>query len=271
MKKFLKFWGTRGSCPVSGPEYAHFGGNTCCLEIRYNDTLVIIDAGTGVRSLGATLREEKQIHLFLGHLHLDHLIGLPFFEPLYREGVEIHIWSPQAPGKTCQALINDLLSREFFPICLNETRAKLVFQVAHIGKPVTIGPLTLDFHLTHHPGVTHCFKIKTPHQTIGYVTDNEVRLGEQQSLIAFHKKCDLFIHEAQYTHEEYEEKKGWGHSPLSNVIALVNQIEPKKWLVTHHDPKHTDADLRALEALAKSEPLVCPVEWVPHLYVVELK
>ncbi len=269
--KYLKFWGTRGSCPVSGPEYLHFGGNTPCLELRYDETLLIFDAGTGIRPLGYSLQNEKKIHLFLSHFHWDHILGFPFFKPIYKKEVNITIWTPSTQGRSNRELIDQLLIPEFFPINLEHVQAKLEFKTLEPNHPVQIGPLTLNFHPTHHPGQTLCFKIKTPQETIGYVTDNEVDGIFQKGLIAFHKGADIFIHEAQYSPREYESKQGWGHSSLLKAIGIVNQIRPHKWLVTHHDPIHTDEDLKFLEKLARESPLPCSVEWIPDGYTLQLK
>lgn len=262
MTKALKFWGTRGSCSVSGPEYAQFGGNTPCLEIRYDDTLVVIDAGTGIRPLGHTLSGVKKIDLFLSHMHWDHLIGFPFFAPIYQKDVEVTISAPQGTGRSIRDLFAQLLGEEFFPIHLDQIQAKIEFKNIEEKKPVQVGPLSIDFHRTRHPGLTLSFKIKTPHQTIGYVTDNEIKIDEQQSLIEFYKGVDVFIHEAQYSPDEYNIKTGWGHSSTDSAVALIKQIKPGRWLVTHHDPKHTDEIIAAQEAHVKSQNLPCPVEWV---------
>jgi phosphoribosyl 1,2-cyclic phosphodiesterase len=271
MKKEIKFWGTRGSCSVSGPEFVHFGGNTPSIEIEYDDISFIVDAGTGIRPLGANLAKKKEIHLFLSHTHWDHVIGFPFFEPLHQSGVKIIIWAPKGVGRSAETLFADLLSSEFFPVHIDEVQATLEFRVIEERKPVQFGPITLDFQRTRHPGLTLAFKITTPHQTIGYVTDNEIHLASQKPFVEFFKGCDVFIHEAQYFREEYMMKTGWGHSSLAEVISLIHEIEPKLWLVTHHDPKHTDEDLFAFEKLAQASPLPCPVEWIPDGYVLQLK
>jgi phosphoribosyl 1,2-cyclic phosphodiesterase len=270
MTKLLKFWGTRGSCSVSGPQYSRFGGNSSCLEIRYGETLIIIDAGTGIRPLGLTLRNEKKIDLFLSHYHWDHLVGFPFFEPIYRKDVKITIWAPRANGRSCRDLFDQLLAKEFFPVHLDEIQATLEFRIIEEKTPVHVGPLTLDFHATHHPGLTYCFKIKTPHQTIGYVSDNEILPESQKSLIDFHRGSDLFIHEAQYNPEEYTRKKGWGHSCISKAIHFVSEVHPGKWLVSHHDPEHSDEDLLAMEAIAKKSNLPCPAEWLRDGQIINL-
>lgn len=261
MTKLLKLWGTRGSCSVSGPEYTQFGGNGPCMEFRYNDELAIFDAGTGIRPLGMTLKDEKTIDLFLSHFHWDHIIGFPFFEPIYKKGTVINIYSPNHEKRPAKSLFNQLLADEFFPIHLDQIQATLNFEGIEEKKPIQRGPLTIDFHKTLHPGETLCFKIQTPKETIGYVTDNEINIEKQASLIAFLQGVDLLIHEAQYAPDEYEKKKGWGHSSLTKTVDFLQHVKPKKWLVTHHDPNHTDEDLKRLEKIAQSSSLPCQVEW----------
>lgn len=291
MKNYLKFWGTRGSCSVSGPQYVKYGGNTCCLEIRYDDAHLIIDAGTGIRPLGNSYpaNEIRKIDLFLGHTHWDHLIGFPFFEPLYQAGAHIIVHSPSGAGRTCRELFSDLLSSDFFPVRLDQVQANIDYRTTHQKTPVQIGKISIDFHTTQHPGITFCFKITTPHQIIGYVTDNEALQGfhgyfsevtdailePHLSLIDFLKDCDFLIHEGQYTPDEYLHKVGWGHSSVRNVAYLFKQTKISHWLVTHHDPRHSDKDIDELADKTKQilteEKIPCRVEWIPDLHQIELK
>ncbi len=291
MKKHLKFWGTRGSCSVSGPEYLHFGGNSCSLEICYGDAHVIIDAGTGIRALGDTFAgiTPLKINLLLTHTHWDHIIGFPFFDPVYSAATHLMIWAPGSTGRSCKQLFNDLLAIEFFPIHLEEVKSTLEFKTLQQKTPITFGPITLDFHTTNHPGLAYGVKITTPHQTIGYITDNEFLQGyhgeaadvteellePHRGLIDFFQGCDLIIHEAQYTPEEYLQKVGWGHSSALNAVTLVSLLKPKQWGVIHHDPKHTDEDLKRLCEWTKEKlsslHLKIPVEWIPDNHVIELK
>lgn len=275
MTKYLKFWGTRGSCPVSGPDYLQFGGNTACLELRYDDHLIIFDAGTGIRPLGETLHNIKTIDLFIGHTHWDHLIGFPFFKPIYEKGIQINIWAPHGEGRSVRERFDDIFSQEFFPIHLNEIQANLNFKTMKEKQPIKIGPLTLDFHATNHPGLTYCFKIITPHQTISYITDNEIDIPAQQSFIDFHKHSDIFVHEAQYSRAEYQKKSGWGHSSFTNAISLISLIQPAHWFITHHDPQHTDTDLKQLATHARTllakQNITTPAQWIPDGFVLKLK
>lgn len=258
---YLKFWGTRGSNPVAGPEYIRFGGNTVCLEARHGDDLVIIDAGTGIRPLGDTLlsQKEKTLHIFLSHTHWDHVTGFPFFAPLYDPDAHLVIWSPVGFEKSTKELFTEMLAYSYFPVRLEDMKAKLSFKDLRDGHPVSIGNITVDTHYAFHPGATLCFKIHINGKTVGYATDNEMFLGyhgnpnsvsqessmvkDHQSIIEFFSGCDTLIHEAQYTPLEYQRRVGWGHSSISNATLLCKFAKIKDWIVTHHDPKHTDEDL----------------------------
>lgn len=275
IKKYLKFWGTRGSCPVSGAEYADYGGNTACLELRYEDVHIVFDAGTGIRPLGKTFINEKvkKIDLFLSHTHWDHILGFPFFDPIFQSDVNITIWAPKTGGRSCKELFNELLAPEFFPLQLSELQAKLDFKVFDEHAPVQMGPITLTFHRVNHPGIAYCFKIQTPCQTIGYTTDNELTqpFGDgERSLIEFYRGCDLLIHECQYFSEEYVKRKGWGHSCLLGAMNFVEKTEAAKWLISHHDPAHSDEDLMLLARLALQKSSVSS-EWLRDGQIVELK
>lgn len=256
---YLKFWGTRGSNPVSGEDYIKFGGNTSCLEIRHEEDLIIIDAGTGIRPLGDTISSAKNVHLFLSHTHWDHVTGFPFLQPLFHADCKVIIWSPVGFEKSTQELFTEMFAYAYFPVRLDDIKAKLTFRDLRDHEPVTIGSITLESHYAYHPGATLCFKIHVAGKTIGYATDNEMFLGyhghpnaldqdhplikAHESIIQFFKHCDLFIHEAQYTPLEYQKRVGWGHSSISNASILAKYCHAKEWIVTHHEPKHTDHDL----------------------------
>lgn len=258
---YIKFWGTRGSNPVSGPDYVRFGGNTCCLEIRDGSDLIIVDAGTGIRPLGQAMSafNPKKINLLISHTHWDHVAGFPFFGPLYDPECEITIWTPIGFEKTTKELFTDMLAYAYFPVRLDDIKATLVFKDIEEGIPFQIGNIVVDTHYAYHPGATVCFKFKVGKTLFGYATDNEFLMGHHgnpnlihktsplltpyQSMIKFFTGCDFLIHEAQYTSEEYQKKVGWGHSSITNAAVLILQSEMREWIITHHDPKHTDQDI----------------------------
>ncbi len=259
---YLKLWGTRGSIPVSGPQYTTFGGNTCCLEVRKGNTIIIIDAGTGIRGLGDQLLHSdlREIHLFIGHTHWDHIIGFPFFAPLYNREFVIHIYSHAQKGHSIKNALHKVLKPDYFPVRLEEMQAEIVFHTIKGGEPVHIGELSITTAACDHPGGALAFKLCTPDRMIGYATDNEFLHGFRgapneiddsdqlllpyQHLIEFFTHCDPLIHEAQYTPREYRGKIGWGHSSMSNATALIQLCQIKNWIVTHHDPSADDATLR---------------------------
>ncbi len=258
---YIKFWGTRGSNPVSGPNYVRFGGNTCCLEIRHGHDLVIVDAGTGIRPLGSLIRESKtkNIHLLISHTHWDHIAGLPFFAPIYDPECTMTIWTPIGFEKTTKELFTEMLAYAYFPVRLDDIQAKLIFKDIHEGIPFQIGDIKINTHYAYHPGATVCFKFGINKTTFGYATDNEFLMGHHgnpmfvkknhpllapyRSMIKFFSDCDFLIHEAQYTPIEYQKKIGWGHSSITNATILVTMAGIREWIITHHDPKHTDDDI----------------------------
>jgi ribonuclease BN (tRNA processing enzyme)/ActR/RegA family two-component response regulator len=256
---YMKFWGTRGSHSVSGVEYLRFGGNTACLEIRCGEHLVIIDAGTGLTNLGQELLKEPEqthIELLIGHTHLDHVAGLPGFGPLHDPKFTVTIRAPINFYKNTKELLRDMLTHAFFPVDLEEIRASLKFKELITRSPFEIGPLKIDCHYTYHPGTTLGFKIHIGDLKIGYITDNEALMGylgdpKQITLdhpllaphldfIDFFKEVDILVHEAQYNPKTYVDKVGWGHSSIYNAAVLVKYINPKIWIITHHDPEDND-------------------------------
>lgn len=258
---YIRFWGTRGSNPVSGPDYVRFGGNTCSLEIRDGNDLIVVDAGTGIRRLGAMISEEKpkHVHLLISHTHWDHLAGFPFFGPIYDPDCQVHIWTPIGFEKTTRELFTEMLAYAYFPVRLDDIQANLIFRDIQEGEPFHIGNIEVNTHYAYHPGATVCFKFRAHKTTFGYATDNEFLMGYHgnpnligknhpllipyRTMIKFFKDCDFLIHEAQYTPIEYQTKVGWGHSSQTNATTLIQHVEAREWIITHHDPKHTDQDL----------------------------
>ena len=280
---YLKFWGTRGSNPVSGPEYVRFGGNTPSLEVRYNQDLLIIDAGSGIRSLGQSLdaSSSSEIPILFSHTHLDHLAGFPFFYPLHQGTQKVSIWAPVGFEKSTQEIFADLFAYAYFPVAFKDIQSKLSFHDLRDSQALTFGRIKVFTHYAFHPGSTLCFVLEINNKKIGYVTDNEFLLGchippliaeksdalllPYHSQVQFLKSCDILIHEAQYTPEEYKTKVGWGHSSVYNAALLIKKANIKHWIITHHDPKHTDAFL-----LEKEKLHIAALEELEHACLVEL-
>lgn len=257
----LRFWGTRGSIPTTGPRFVRHGGNTTCVEFNYNGQRLIFDAGSGIRDLGLSLLAEGPgvVHIFITHTHWDHIQGFPFFIPAFIPGYHIHLYASSNLDKDLKSIFQGQLDRAYFPVQMEDMKA--TFEFHHFGaEPIQIGDIKVSWEYTVHPSATVGYRMDFGGKSVAFVPDNEFLKGYLGSpypitmdhnlaainmkLIRFLSGVDLLIHEAQYLNEEYANKIGWGHSSLSNACSIVRLARPKKWLITHHDPMHDDEFLR---------------------------
>ncbi len=245
----VKLWGTRGSLATPGFETEHYGGNTSCVEVHGNDgTVLVLDAGTGIRQLGVTLNNSVQrVDLLLTHLHMDHIQGLGFFAPIYNPNIEVHIWGPASTTMTLQGRLARYLSPQLFPIRLRELPCKLVLHEVP-DEDFEVGEFRITSKLVCHPGPTVGYRIASPQAAMAYLPDHEPALGlrhfpmspEWTSGYAIAENVDLLIHDAQYTREEYDAHIGWGHSSLDHALAYAALVHAKLLVLYHHDPAHND-------------------------------
>lgn len=254
----IRFWGTRGSIPAPGPLTLAYGGNTTCVEVMLaSGRRLVIDGGTGFRLLGEKLQKSgvpARFHLFLTHGHWDHLLGIPFFDPIYHEDTEILVdgWPPAFQAMT--RVFDSHMGDGFFPVAFEQLKAS----INYINRLVT-GPLDLDgvqidaIHLNHPQGGLG-FRIREGAHTMVFITDNE--LGAAQGartpeFIKFAKGCDLLIHDAQYLPSDLLERRGWGHSSYEEVVPLALEAEVRSLLLTHHDPSRSDIEVKEIIGLAQ--------------------
>ena len=254
-------WGARGSVASPGRETARYGGNTSCVEVRGADaTLLVLDAGTGIRRLGSTLAAPpRRVDVLLSHLHLDHILGLGFFAPLHVRGLDVHIWGPASTTMDLRSRLSRYLSPPLFPVHLRELECDLTLHEVPSGN-ATIGEFTVGSALICHPDPTVGYRITSPDGTLAYLTDHEPALGvarfpeapEWTSGYAVAAGADLLIHDAQYSAREYRDRIGWGHSAIPDAIAFAELAGVRELVTFHHDPAHSDDDLDDLlsEALA---------------------
>ena len=261
----VTLWGTRGSVASPGAETARYGGNTTCVEVRgVDDTVLILDAGTGIRRLGMTFPPSiRRLDILLTHLHMDHLQGLGFFAPLYNPAVEVHIWGPASPTLSLEKRLMRYLSPPLFPVRLWELPCHLFLHEVPCGD-FDIGEFHIASALICHPGPTVGYRITTASATLAYLTDHEPTLGipkfplagEWTSGYALATDVNLLIHDGQYSNEEYAKCVGWGHSTIQQAIAFAVLAAAKHLVLFHHDPTHTDEilDRLAAEAIAAAQP-----------------
>ena len=259
----VTFWGTRGSLASPGPETVRYGGNTACVTIRDSSGgLIILDAGTGIRRLGATLGDARTIHLFLTHLHLDHVQGLGFFAPLFRPGVEVHIWGPPSLRADLATRLNRYLSPPLFPVRLKEVPSSVTLHPAPM-RPIMVGNVQVVAELIIHPGPTVGYRLSEGGRAVAYLPDHEPALGarrfpespEWTSGQALATGVDLLIHDAQYTVDERSSRIGWGHSSLDEAVAFARAVGAAALAPFHHDPTHSDADLDDLFHSVDGDPI----------------
>ncbi|MEW6299601.1 MAG: MBL fold metallo-hydrolase [Thermodesulfobacteriota bacterium] len=261
----VTLWGTRGSVAAPGVETARYGGNTACVEVcGAGGTVLVLDAGTGIRRLGTALpRPLRRVDLLLTHLHMDHIQGLGFFAPLHTPEVEVHIWGPASPTLSLKRRLMRYLSPPLFPVRLRELPCRLVLHEVPCGD-FDVGEFHISSALICHPGPTVGYRIATSDATFAYLTDHEPALGvrhfplapEWTSGHALAAGADLLVHDAQYSSAEYAERVGWGHSSLPHALAFAALARVNQFVPFHHDPAHNDDDLDRLiaEATAAANP-----------------
>jgi phosphoribosyl 1,2-cyclic phosphodiesterase len=247
-------WGTRGSIASAGPDTLAYGGNTSCAELEARDgTILILDAGTGIRRVGDTYKEPRRVDILLTHLHMDHIQGLGFFGPFFREDFEVHVWGPPSTTQGLRERLTRYLSPPLFPVRLRDVAAKLELHDVPM-RPFTIGSLEVRGEVVIHPGQTIGYRITDGRATVSYLPDHEPALGwngqptstQWTSGYDLAHGADLLIHDAQYTADEYDGRVGWGHSRVSDAVALAQMAGAKRLVTFHHDPAHDDQELDAM-------------------------
>ncbi len=243
------FWGSRGSIPVSGENYAVYGGDTSCTEIRTGDELLIIDSGTGIRNLGQKLSRGSscRMHLLLTHAHLDHLMGFPFFNPVYSRKTRLDIYGNFGRGRTVKSALSKVMSPPFSPELFDSLKATLTFHhVTEKGfdiSSVHVSPIRLN-----HPGGGWGYRITQGSKSIIFLTDNELGMvyggGHPfETYAAFAQKADLLIHDAMLTAGEYKTMKSWGHSSVEDALRLALEARVKRLALFHHHQDRTDREI----------------------------
>lgn len=249
----IRCWGSRGSIPVSGREYVKYGGDTTCVEIRAaSGDVIIIDAGTGIRKLGLSLAKDSSLKLnfIFTHAHWDHLMGFPFFEPLYNKETEIIVYRCPFPEHYAENMINRLMTPPHFPVRYSDLKANISFmdgcpEAFKIGS-VLVEPIPLS-----HPNNGCGYRFSENGKTFVFLTDNELSCVHNGGLriedyIEFSRDADLLFHDAEYTPEEYKHCIEWGHSTYTDALELGIKAGVKKLGLFHLNRERTDEDMDSI-------------------------
>ena len=250
----ITIWGCRGSMPSPGPDKLFFGGNTSCVQIEHKNTCLILDGGSGIIRLGRNLPDNiKKVNILLTHLHLDHIMGLGYFPPLYDPDCQVNIWGPSGSMESFISKLMRYFSPPLFPVRLKELPADI-----HINEientTFEIDDFTVISEYLCHPGPTVGYRCEIDDFTVSYMPDHEPLLGSSNfphlaewcSGYNIAKEADLLFHDAQYNSEEYERRVGWGHCSIKDAIGFGNLAKVKKMVLFHHDPTNSDEQLEAM-------------------------
>jgi phosphoribosyl 1,2-cyclic phosphodiesterase len=253
-------WGSRGTLASPGPETVRYGGQTSCIAVELSDgSLVILDAGTGIRPLGMSLgASPPRVDLLITHLHTDHIEGLRFFAPFWDPSVEFHIWGPPAPLRNLEQRIAPFFAPPFFPVHLRNVPSRPSFLEVPT-EPWTIGSAVVTAQLIKHPGPSVGYRIEEAGRTLAYLPDHEPGLGTDLtsmeagwiSGLSLARNADVLVHDGQYTVGEYETRIGWGHSSTTDAVTFAERAGARRLALFHHDPFHGDDQLEEMLADAR--------------------
>lgn len=268
----VRFWGTRGSIATPGPQTVRYGGNTSCVEVQTADgTLLVLDAGTGLRALGDALLARpgaaRRGHILISHTHWDHIQGFPFFKPLFESGNQWDVYAPRGFGASLRDTLAGQMQYTYFPVALEALGASIHYHDLVEGS-FTIGGVRVTAHYLNHPALTLGYRIEADGSTLVYATDHECHarasalgrpLGQvlqplhpgDSRHLDFIAGADLLVHDTQYTAAEYPSHAGWGHSTLEYVVDLAVAGGVRRLELFHHDPARDDAAVDALLAAGR--------------------
>lgn len=250
-----RFWGVRGSIACPGPDTLRYGGNTSCIEVRCGGRLIILDGGTGLRPLGAQLVDfgATDADVLFTHTHFDHVCGLPFFVPMYKPGNTFRLWAGHLPnGLELKSVLCKLMAAPLFPVPLEVMGSSLECREFLAGESLMLaGGVQVNTTLLNHPNGATGYRIEFGGRSICYVTDTEHDGGAaDERIVGLIKGADYFIYDCNFTAEEYQRHKGWGHSTWEVGAALADRAEVGTFVIFHHDPAHDDVFMDGIAAAA---------------------
>jgi phosphoribosyl 1,2-cyclic phosphodiesterase len=279
----FRFWGVRGSIPSPGPRTARYGGNTTCIEVRSDDdTLIIIDGGTGIFALAQSLIHNKTgaIHanIFITHSHWDHIHGLPFFTPLFIRDSRVRLHGVLDPvtGNGIEHVMGVQLQNSYFPVSETQMDATIEYRTLNVDETIAVGDATVQNVVMNHPVTDLGYRIACNGKSVFFTGDHEPLynlhppghpehapyqrwMDERNAAIdAVVQGVDALIVDCSYTREEYPAKQGWGHGTFDAALSMALRCGVKALYCTHHEPTRSDDELEAVfaEVMARHAPLL---------------
>ncbi len=253
MELTIRFFGVRGSIASPGPSTVGVGGNTPCVEVRCGDTVLVLDAGTGMRALGERLLAEgiREHTVLSSHLHWDHIQGLPFFLPAWIPGHRVTLVGREG----IRAALEAQMTPPCFPVRLSDMKAELAFREIASGEQIRIGAARVRAAQLNHPGGVLGYRVDYGGRSVVYATDTEHYACPDPHLVELARGADVLIYDAMYTPDEYAgragpAKVGWGHSTWEAGVAVADAAGVDRLVLFHHDPQRSDAGVEAIERAA---------------------
>jgi phosphoribosyl 1,2-cyclic phosphodiesterase len=249
----IRCWGSRGAIPVSGPDFIKYGGDTACVEVRSGGgDIIILDAGSGIRNLGVKLMREKsrKINILFTHLHLDHIMGFPFFGPVYSREFSISIYGCPFKISSFESALHGMMRSPYFPVDLKNLPARVRYKDI-MAKSFRIGSVKVTPVYLNHPNGGLGYRLEEKGKAFVLLTDNELGYdlsGSQpfEYYVDFCKDADLLIHDAEFNREEYRKFKAWGHSAYTDAVELGIRAGVKRLGLFHINSYRTDRQVESI-------------------------
>lgn len=247
----MNIWGVRGSMPAAALDRMEYGGNTSCISVDCGEELIVFDAGSGLSAFGRRLTGKRPIHIFLGHVHIDHLLGLFLFPPFYDPGAEVHIYGEARGGIPFRQQLESLVGPPYWPVGFADFRAKVVFH--EIGPDQRIELPNNRMMRTmrgNHPNLGLIYRLEDGRRSVVYTLDCELTAELRPRLVEFSRNADVLVWDANFTNEDLARHPGWGHSSWEQGVEVRRDAGAKQIVMTHFNQDYTDDFMREQERLA---------------------
>lgn len=245
-KDKLTVLGCRGSMPLSSRDFLKYGGSTSSFLLQAEGVDILFDAGSGILNSTPLLAEKEECHLFIGHMHMDHIMGLAFWRPLFQKEKKVHIYSEKRDGMTTKEQISRFLQKPYWPVGI-ELFPNVSYHDITAGETLSIGGITVKTMRSNHPDEGTLFRAEWDGKAVVYGLDFEHSPEASAELAAFAKDADVLIYDSTYAPEVYPERKGWGHSTWAEGLKLKEAAGVKTLLLAHHEIDGSDALLDSLQ------------------------
>lgn len=244
----LTVLGCRGSMSVSDKNFLKYGGDTASFLLQAGGANILFDAGTGILKSTALLAEERESHLLLSHMHMDHIMGIAFWRPLFTKGKQVHIYSEKRNGMTTKEQIAHFLRKPYWPIGVELFHGVEEYRDITVGEAFSIGDVTVKTMRSNHADQSTIYRVEWDGKAVVYGLDYEHSPEASAALAAFAKDADVLIYDSMYLPENYPHKKGWGHSTWEEGLKLKQAAGVKTLVLAHHEIDNNDEMLDALQA-----------------------